>query len=425
MGGDTSAGAQVIAPNSHWVNTAHRNGVKVYGMIFIGDSPQYTGLTDKLIGSSSCPDITDESNCTYTIPTIEKLTTLAKTLKLDGWFLNIEAGLDRQDNYERRSRIRHLSRLMQYKLPEIKNRKNVNFIVYSNVPSFSPMYVPNIVGDDLIADFGVAAPTDLGLDNATGLTDDTVLGSSRFNQNNPQPYLMYLDEVYSRQTIRNEEHPVVRIESAKQTQCQYFNGIPNGNWRGFKEYTLAKYPDGADDTKLICGGNTSPPEPKRVIKITLANDTSVSIDNGEPCANDYTSPALWPKTCMFEVDTDKTSITISFTGKNVLMGLFNIPPYNKYGIELIPIVTAKWWSLSRDSSMGDEHFFNAFDYVTTGLKTYKCTTGSMLSKYCQVDLPSADKTWNIDTGSYGKPTLLNFITTAQYASFTQLPLPQP
>jgi len=413
FGGDTNAGSHVISPNAGWVNAAHRAGVKVYGSVFIGQDNSYTGLTNQLLGSSFCTDIYDDNTCAYTIPTIDKLTELAATLKLDGWFLNIEAGLD-HDSVDGRALVRHLTRLMTNKFPKIKDESNVDFLVYSNIETLD---VPGVIKDSSIANFGNTDANDHSLDNATGLTERTV---ARFNQENPQSYLMYLDEPYFRNSIRNEEHPTVRLTSIKQTQCQFFNGVANKTWKGFKDYALAKYPVGADVTKLLCGGDTSDPVPKRVIKIPLSNGTSVSLSNGDSCANDYEMPAFWSKTCMFEIDDNESDITLSFTGDNVAMSYMT---GNRYGQRLIPLVGAKWWTLNRESSYGDDRFFNAWDYVEQGLTTYDCIADSASSTSCTVTLPPANEAWNINAGAYGTPKQLNFLISAQYLSFIWGPRP--
>lgn len=413
FGGDTGAGSHVMSPKAGWVNAAHGAGVQVYGTVFIGQDNAYTGLTDQLLGSSYCTDMYDDNTCVYTIPTIDTLTQLAATLKLDGWFLNIEAGLD-HDSAQGRARVEHLKRLMRHKFPEIRNNSNVDFTVYSNLETLG---IPGLVTDSMIADFGNVPPNDHGLDNATGLSDSTV---ASFNKSAPQPYLMYLDEPYTRNTVRNEEHPTVRLASAKQTQCQYFNGVASQTWDGFKEYTLAKYPAGADVTKLLCGGNTSAPLPKRVIKIPLSNATSVTLSNGDTCANDYNTPAIWTKTCMFELDENESNITFSFTGDNVRMANMT---GNRYGQSLIPLVGAKWWTLTKESSYGDDYFFDANEYVRQGLTTYDCIAASASSTSCTVSIPPADESWNINAGIYGTPKQLNFLITAQYPSFIWGPRP--
>lgn len=412
FGGDTNAGSHVLAPHAGWINTAHRAGVKIYGTVFIGQSYSYSSLSSELLGSSYCLDMYDDNSCTYNIPTIDKLTKLATLLKLDGWFLNIESGLGSSyDGPEASALTSHLRRLMRHKFPQLKETNNIDFIVYSHQQNLD---IPNLVGDSDIADFGQVVNSELSLDDATGLTDNIVLSKTRFNVNNPQPYLMYLDEPFSRNTIRNEEHPTVRISSAKQTQCQYFNGITNGTWKGFKQYTLAKYPSSTDERELLCGGDVSEPVPTRVIKVPLLNGTSVRIDNGTTCENNSSVPALWYKTCMLEVDAEKSNITISFTGNNNLMSNMT---GGGVGQQLIPIVGSKWWSLSKTSADGDPHYFSAYDYLKQGLNTYPCKASSASSKSCTVELPPIEEDWNISAGLYGTPKLRNFIISATYPSF--------
>lgn len=420
FGGEVSSGSHVLAPDSGWINAAHRAGVKVYGTVFIGPNDSYAGLTEDLLGSSYCYDLGIYNNCNYSIPVIDKLIELAGLLKLDGWFLNIESGIE-LDTALGRERVQHLKRLVEHKLPQINNEKKVEFITYSNLD----LGITGLVGDSSIINFGVTPLNDHSVDNATGLTDSSIFYNKEYLRTFVRPYVMYLDETYTRNTIRGEEHPTVRLESAKQTQCQYFNGIIGQTWKGLKEFTLAKYPSGADTTKLLCGGDTSNAVAKRVIRIPLLSGTSVSLSNGQHCSNDSVIPTFWPKYCLLEVGTDETSITISFSGENVSMSTFYQNGVVKGRLMLIPIISAKWWDINKNSSIGrsDDHYFPALTYPMQGLNTYDCIADSVSSTSCIVQLPPANDDWNISAGAYGTPKLLNFIISAEYLSFIWGPRP--
>ncbi|ALN65484.1 glycosyl hydrolase 85 family protein [Lysobacter antibioticus] len=256
MGGDQRTGAHVIAPDPNWVSAAHDNGVKIYGTVYIDHKYGNSGMVNTLIGSLKNSwnwDATEEAD--FDIPALYRLEQIAKELNLDGWFLNIEQGfanLNSPDTIQMRRLLNHI-------FPKFKAR-GVEFIAYTGSGNKG---LGGVITDDNIADFGITNPIFHGLDLALGI--DSIDTARKFPSTSQKTYLMYLDEVFTRNTPLGKTWPL-RIKSAKATQCQYFNGA--GAWPGFKQYAKARYPAGKLPTAL-CGGVTDLPIPTTVLKINL------------------------------------------------------------------------------------------------------------------------------------------------------------
>ncbi|WGS47160.1 hypothetical protein LFL97_34135 [Burkholderia sp. JSH-S8] len=410
FGGSVNDGSHVIAPLPDWVSAAHRNGVKIYGTVFIGDNDAYQGLTDKLIGTSSC---TQNSNgtesCTFNTYTIDKLTRLAKALNIDGWLLNIESGLA-GDGIRHRERALQINRLIKHKFP----KEGVEYVVYSQTTNG----LRGTISDDNIIDFGKYPPSDHGLDNATGLSADFLAG--KVVANSSKNYLLYLDEPFTRSTPQDPATPAYRLHAAQQTQCQYFNGV--GGWPGLKQYALAKFPNGIGADKLVCGGNVSAPVPTRILKVSISNGTTVHLRSGVPgiadatCTNDNPNTALWGKACYFELpSTGNFSPTLTFSGVNFKMNPAVLDPKigNKWtpGLYMSPLVGAKWWWIIRDAG-------NQFDQIAwRGLEYWVCKATDSSSRSCTFTFPSTSSNFNIDTGLYGRPPYFNFMIDARFPNF--------
>lgn len=255
MGGEQDTGAHVIAPDPNWVSAAHENGVKIYGTVYIDAEKGNDGMVNTLIGSLKDPwnwDATELAD--FNIDALLRLEEIAKQLKLDGWFLNIEQGFANSNSQD----TIQMRRLLNHIFPKLKAR-GVEFIVYTGS---SDKTLGGVVTDAHIADFGKTNPTFHGLDLALGI--DPEYTKKKF-EGQEKTYLMYLDEVFLRNTPKGRTWPL-RIKAAQATQCQYFNGA--GEWPGFKQYAQARYPIGKDETAL-CGGDTSSPLPTTVVKINL------------------------------------------------------------------------------------------------------------------------------------------------------------
>ena len=412
FGGATDDGSHVIAPLPDWVGAAHRNGVKIYGSVFIGNSSAYQGLTDKLIGASNCTQHRDGTeSCLFNTAAIDKLTKLAKTLNIDGWFLNVESGLE-GDGIQRRARVLQINRLIRHKFPTT----GIDYVVYSN----TPYDLRGIISDGDIINFGEYPPSDQGLDNAAGISDSFLSG--KINGSSRRNYLLYLDEPFTRNTPQDEMMQTYRLPASQQTQCQYFNGI--GSWPGLKQYALAKFPSGVATDKLICGGNVSAPVPTRILKISISNGVTVKLHSGIlgaadiVCTNDNPNSTLWGKQCYFELPSkDDISPTLTFSGKNFQMRSTIPDPKrgNSWwdGLPMSPLVGAKWWWISPDSH--DQ--FGQFGFVEKGLDYWACKAASAQSTSCTLTFPSASSSFNVDTGAYGRPPYLNFMIDARFPKF--------
>lgn len=80
-GGSNSDGGQILSPNGHVIDAAHRNGVPIYGKIFFG--PQTFG------GKIANVNAFLQKNGN-TFPVADKLIQAAQYFGFDGWFINQE-----------------------------------------------------------------------------------------------------------------------------------------------------------------------------------------------------------------------------------------------------------------------------------------------------------------------------------------------
>ena len=70
------AGSHISAPDPEWVSAAHRNGVKVYGTVYIDSANGTLEMTTNLLGRYNNEGETIKDN--YTVPVLDKLDALAK-----------------------------------------------------------------------------------------------------------------------------------------------------------------------------------------------------------------------------------------------------------------------------------------------------------------------------------------------------------
>ncbi|MFA8356938.1 hypothetical protein ACEPT7_03435 [Burkholderia ubonensis] len=289
FGGDTEKGAHITAPDPEWVTAAHRNGVKIYGTVFIYQDASDTQVKNLLGNFDGSKSETDQS--AYDIPAIRKLESLAEKLKLDGWFLNIEKGIDGQSTNWTQNRIQ-LNRLVR----NVFSASTVEFITYTGSSSngITETQSAPVINDDSISDFDVRPTDHPALDNAAGIDPEWV-ATRVMPPNSHKQYLMFLDGPFSRNTALNEIWPK-RINSAKSSVCQYFNGVSGTSWNGLKNFTAAVYPVGINEKQVICGGNNislQSPAQVAILKITLPaamtvtytrnNDNVTCTGSSSPC----------------------------------------------------------------------------------------------------------------------------------------------
>ncbi|WP_363797049.1 hypothetical protein ABU614_17625 [Lysobacter firmicutimachus] len=258
FGGEHSSGAHVIAPDPNWVTAAHENGVKIYGTVYIDATHGNSAMVKSLIGFLTGTFPNEELESSYHIPALKNLEKIAKALKLDGWFLNIEQGFD--DSTEGRQQVIQMNRLIEHIFPKFKQR-GVEFITYTGDNARG---IHGAVTDGNIANFGHSPLGDYGLDNATGINPAETL--KLLPAGSQKDVLLYLDEVFSRNTPLGRTAPL-RIQGAKATQCQYFKG--SGVWPGLKEYTKAVYPKTKLRSEVLCAGADTAPAPTTVLKINV------------------------------------------------------------------------------------------------------------------------------------------------------------
>lgn len=80
-GGSNSDGGQILTPNGHVIDAAHRNGVPIYGKVFFG--PQVYGGNIANVNA-----FLQKSGSTF--PVADKMIQAAQYFGFDGWFINQE-----------------------------------------------------------------------------------------------------------------------------------------------------------------------------------------------------------------------------------------------------------------------------------------------------------------------------------------------
>ncbi|WP_171014187.1 hypothetical protein [Chitinivorax sp. B] len=258
FGGEASTGAHVFAPDPKWIDAAHRNGVKIYGTVFLADPAHggHAGMVAELYGSRSGWDET--SKASYRVGALDKLAAIAKKLNLDGWFINLES-IGQDD----RNQMTHIRSVMNYVLPEYR-KQGVDFITY--VPQNAGV-IPVDIDDNGIANLGLTIH-----DNSVGIDAASVM--SKYQN---KSYLMFLDEPFWR-NMPGSTRMLYRQAAAKSTACQFFQGT--GQWQGFKYYTKMRYPAGADVNKLLCAGDAaalSTPNPETILTLRTPPSVYASV----------------------------------------------------------------------------------------------------------------------------------------------------
>jgi hypothetical protein len=331
FGGEALSGSHISAPDPEWVSAAHRNGVKVYGTVYIDSANGTLQMTTNLLGHYNNKGETVKSN--YSVPTLDKLATLAKKLSLDGWFLNIESGLNPAN-------VSQLKLVVNNLFPAYLE-EGVEFIAYTGATN-KDIQSAKLITDDDIANFDNRPVDHQNLDNATGIDPDFV-NALDYPANSNKTYLMFLDGVFTRNTHLGQFWPL-RVAAAKATQCQFFKGA--GNWPGFQRYAQAVYPVTTPTTNVLCAGNPTSlanPEPTVVLKVTLPSGVSVT-----PTL--HTSGACYDK-CFYEytysaygAQREKLTFNVSFSRLNTSYGNYSPPSYQHESLYAQNMPGSKWWS---------------------------------------------------------------------------------
>ena len=376
FGGDTDSGAHISAPDPEWVDAAHKNGVKIYGTVYIDSHNGTLTMTKDLVGNYNGGGETIKRN--YTVPVLDKLDTLAKKLNLDGWFLNIENGLDSNN-------VTQLKRVVNNLFP-IYLKDGVEFIAYTGEKN-QGIHSPKLITDDNIANFDQRKGTDnLTMDNATGI--DPKIVNQDYPANSQKTYLLFLDGVFWRNTYQGKFWPM-RVAAAKATQCQFFNG--KGTWPGFKEYTQAVYPTITPSTDVICGGNPvskADPIPTAIVKITLPDFVSVTLKSTRESCSGH---------CFYEFTTDNDNrdtltFSVPFNRINTAYGLYSPGSYENESLYLQSVPGIKFWNkvsgvepVNFSWNYSADYFFNGRPYTIKNRPTGGyCVTVTKNNYDCQL-----------------------------------------
>lgn len=329
FGGEAFSGSHISAPDPEWVSAAHRNGVKVYGTVYIDSANGTLQMTNNLLGTYNGNGETVKSN--YSVPVMDKLAALAKKLNLDGWFLNIENGLS-PDNVNQ-------LRLVVNNLFPVYLEDDVEFIAYTGQTN-QGIGSPKVITDDAIADFDKRPGDHPNLDNATGIDPEFVVNDYPASSN--KTYLMFLDGVFTRNTNLGQFWPQ-RVAAAKATQCQFFKGVDD--WPGFQQYAQAVYPITTSPSDVVCAGNPislAAPEPTVVLKITLPRGVSITptLQDSVPCYDkcfyEYTHST-------YGTQREELKFNISFSMINTSFGSYVISSYQRESLYAQNMPGSKWW----------------------------------------------------------------------------------
>ncbi|MFJ2715172.1 hypothetical protein ACIOZM_30655 [Pseudomonas sp. NPDC087346] len=410
FGGESNKGSHVVAPHPDWVRAAHSNGVPIYGTVFIANDNAFSDLTDSLIGSDySCASW--DNDCTITAPTIDKLAALARTLHIDGWLLNIEAGTDVfASNSSARSRL--IQNLIKYKFTKISD---VDFVVYSNVA------IPGTFSDGQITDLGKwdSGANGMAVDDATGFPITEAARRLNFDRT----YVLYLNEPIFRNTPIGNEQPLPwRGVSARQAVC---TDLLNGGSSTFIAHTDLKYPSSKTRAQAVCAGDTNAPTVTRtlVVKVPPGVNVDVKTGNYDSSAGTFTgtptrilfcngvtpqgsSEILYYSTCYVELPSSGGTYVLDFTGDNWMFesslkpsgfGTYNIASYR---IAARPTLWNRFGRVATSFAAGADYdvstqFTRAANNATDSCWSYQ--NGSR----CAIYDPGLNSTWTSPFLGYG------------------------
>lgn len=278
FGGESGSGAHVLAPDPQWVDLAHRNGVKIYGTIFL--APQDFGGTDRMAEVLYASPISP-SRVRSDYPQLEKLFNIAKKLKLDGWFINLESVRAGNDIL-----MKKIGRVTSEILPQY-GPLGVEFITYypdARAANYNGLY-PDVTDTSILNVALMVNP------NTNGVRVKSVWNGNGIasEYNAAKTYLMFLDEPFW-QNMPGLLAPVFRFSEAKATACEFFKGATEGTdtWLGFQYHAKMRYPNGADKSKLLCAGDgisLAEPNPETILTITLPNGIDLGVK--KPGDTDY------------------------------------------------------------------------------------------------------------------------------------------
>ncbi|RXN15594.1 mannosyl-glyco endo-beta-N-acetylglucosaminidase [Labeo rohita] len=228
FGGSHREGA-VLAPDPAWIDQAHRNGVAIFGTVFL--PPLAFGGDVKDMEELAKPE------------NLQKLVDIAHQLNFEGWFLNTESQKDYSEP---------LLTTLKLAIQEIDLRGK-EMIWYLPSCKQSNIFDPKSKGvrmtcDDKINNTAPAFLEEEGKKlylNFYHLTQTVFSESRRVNQA-PRDYLMFVDEPYWTNTLKNRGYLVDpgRFYHAQNCLWQFFlgeNGLERKPTDLYPWYGIAKY----------------------------------------------------------------------------------------------------------------------------------------------------------------------------------------
>ncbi|ROL44042.1 Cytosolic endo-beta-N-acetylglucosaminidase [Anabarilius grahami] len=209
----------VLAPDPTWIDQAHRNGVGIFGTVFL--PPLEFGGNVNDIEELAKPE------------NLQKLVDIAHRLNFEGWFLNVESF----ENYNepRLKTLKHTIKEMDLRGKEI--------IWY--LPDKSDDFDPKSKGVKMTCDEKInnAAPAFKEEKEKLYLDFSQLIELFFFDQA-PRNYHMFVDEPFWKNTLKQTRYLVdpVRFRHAQNCLWQFFlgeNGLerkPTGPWYGIAKY---------------------------------------------------------------------------------------------------------------------------------------------------------------------------------------------
>ncbi len=221
FGGSHREGA-VLAPDPAWIDQAHRNGVAIFGTVFL--PPLAFGGNVKDMEELAKPE------------NLQKLVDIAHRLNFDGWFLNIESYKDYNDS--------HLNSLkLAIQKMDLKGKEMIWYLPRCDQ---SDRFDPKSKGVRMTCDGKINNTAHVFLEEKGKklyLNFHHLIGI--VNQA-PRNYLMFVDEPFWKNTLKHRGYLVdpVRFPYAQKCLWQFFlgeNGLERKPTDLYPWYGIAKY----------------------------------------------------------------------------------------------------------------------------------------------------------------------------------------